>query len=344
MRVQVVYNFYLDYQLPMLDGLEPVQIETRIGDCDAWVRAWNPAVEPLYYSDNGATLSNSHMTISPVGRPEATLTFRARDRIIDRLLVALEWDSDDAPVGNAELVDKRLTQAVRLANIVIDHLRAATRTPRIERIRRYWKPGEPRFAITAPHTEAWFNQDDGSGLLMFNGLNSLNSLGAIEVPYTGAVTKAILERNMGASAEAPLHLALLVDAEDDLMALDLREAVITVASALEARARAYAEAQIGASRMTKSAVESILGARQKTFAEKHYADLPTAACGRTLHQDDPVAFDAIQSAYQERNELMHAGRFTNAFVQAEEIERLRACELWLRSAYVAVDWLDSLPS
>lgn len=344
MRVQVVYNFYLDYQLPLVNGVEPVRIKSGIADCDAWFNAWDPAAEPLYYSENGATLSTAHLTISPVDRPEATLTFRAKDRILDRLLVALEWDTNESPVGDQQIVSKRLTQAVRIANVILDHLRAATRSPRIERIRRYWKPGDAQFVMTVPHTESWFNQDDNSGLPMFDGLNSLNNLGAIESPYSGIVSKESLERNMSASAEAPLHLILLVDAEDALTAFNLREAVLMIASALEAKARSYGEAQTISARMSKTQVTNILKTQGRTFAERHYADLPMQACGRTFVQEHPAAFDAIQAAYRERNELMHTGRFSEDFGKAEEIDRLRTCEQWLRSSSTAVDWLESLPS
>jgi hypothetical protein len=162
--------------------------------------------------------------------------------------------------------------------------------------------------------------------------------GAILAPETGSGSMQAFATSLQTGERPDLASSLLVDAEAALMSLGIREAVLSVASALEVQATKYLETQTaiskGAARRAMEAGES--------FATRCYNELPMAVCGRSLRRESPTAFADVDSVYSQRNGLMHGGVLRGTFRREREIEQSRILLGWLESAWLAKDWLASL--
>jgi hypothetical protein len=121
----------------------------------------------------------------------------------------------------------------------------------------------------------------------------------------------------------------------------VREAVLSIASACEARAHALVETQ---SVISRKRAREITQTRSASFATKHYDLLPHEIYSRSLRVDDANVFRLVDEAYSERNKLIHTGRFGGAFGQLTELGRVRRATEWLASARLATAWMDSLSS
>jgi len=344
-RVQVVYNFYLDYRLPRLDTGKPlwltlnVNVDDPTKRYDAFVRTRGDEDE-LFYAEIGASLASGVLPLQPVDRPEEALVYRVRDRVVDRLLVALEWDADTAPVDDPSCAELWRARAVDMASGVLKHLRVVARSPRVQIIQRRWHPSTQKFTISHPHTEEWFNKDDGERLPIFDGNNSALAFGLLS-PESGVARWDDLQASIGASPEPALHLSLLVDAEEALASVRLREAVLSAASACEVSAKHYGATQ---TKISKTQFERLTAPRQGAkFADRYYEDLPYAVAGQSLRTVDVHVFDEVAALYYERNAIMHGGQLSDGLRGKPDREVHLIVESWLSSARRAAEWIEALP-
>lgn len=334
MRIQAQYNFYFDYLIPRLD--QPLALKISDPKYDAYIHGWDRA-DPLFFDEIGQTLSSMQIGLQSVQFREIRKLQRVKDICVDRLQVVIEWESESLPDDSA--IAESLDRAVRVGNSVLEHLRVVARAPLARLIDRYWKPGNPIFAITVPHTETWINLDDDSWLPVFKGVNSTCSSGAITVPETGAATFGDFTASIVAGPHPALHLSLLVDAEFALMSLRIREAILNIASACDIHAGLYLKNQTLISQTQARNTTKING----TFAEKYFHELTSAVCSKSLKQDKPEVFSDIEATYEQRNSLIHAGKLRGNYALLGEIQKHHQAMEWLVSAHEALEWLDSLP-
>jgi hypothetical protein len=341
MKIHAEHVFYLNYMLPEFAGSDELRLDIHVthdGDYHAFVVGWDQK-EPLFFRELGASLSTAEFTMRPAWRPDGGLTHRVNENVVDRLIVALEWEAEVEPTADPAVTDLWLDRAVSTANYVLGHLRVVTQQSRVQKIKRYWKPGHSKFAVEVPYTVRWVNLTDRTPLKMFQGMDGFCSTGAIEVPHTGRVTLDALGASMSVGRPAPLHLSLLVDAEEALNRLNLREAVLCTASACEMRAGQYLKDQT-----FKSGNQLNNIGKGKPFAGRYFHELPTAICQRSLKTEDSGIFDMVQACYNQRNGLAHGGQFRPPFKDASEIDQHHAAYGWTAAARTACSWFDSLPT
>jgi hypothetical protein len=337
MKIRATYSFYLDFMLPRIDDTEAVGVQTTIDDCDAWISTWG-AGQPLYPSEVDQTLSTYHIDLHPVVRPEISIRRDSKSRILDRISVVLEWDQNTPPVEDRSVTDSFLERAVFLANALLEHIRVSCSLVDIQKINRTWDSTKSQIEVIVPHTQSWFDASTGEGLPVFAGMNALGSAEGIRIGPVPSTTLAQLSTTLTAGGPPPLHLSLLMDADEALLALSLREATLFIASACETCANSYAKS----AGMSNSRLTSIARTPNSTFATKYFELLPMDVCNRSLKMESVADFTLIDQAYYERNKLMHTGAFSDNFRQVNELARVRAATDWLKSARAAVAWMSGL--
>src|SRR5688572_23089063 len=140
MRAQVIYNFYFEYQLPWIGPGAGFSLTIDVPNKGyvATVRGRRDD-EDLFYEDIGISLSEQAPTLTPIGR-QGALVYRVKERILDRLLVALELTTDPNELSTQVAATYWRDEAVFIANNVLDHLRVTARSPRVKRLERLWHP------------------------------------------------------------------------------------------------------------------------------------------------------------------------------------------------------------
>jgi hypothetical protein len=263
------------------------------------------------------------------------------DVVIDRLIVAIEWNHDGDPTTDTDLIQARLEEAVTYANFFISHLRAVTGSAHLNRIEVYWHPDDLTFSVQITHSVQWFNLDAGTALPMFQGLNGFNSAGGIRLPYNGAIEWSEVLSSMSTGTLPPFHLTLLVDAKDALATAGIREAILSIASACDVRINQYVETQTIISR---AAADKIIKSPGASFAKRYFDLLPSATCGQSMNAYNAQVFEDIQSCYRQRNGLIHGGDLPDPLADMGIADRLRVVSRWRLSAEKALAWVDSLPT
>jgi hypothetical protein len=335
MRIGVQYRFYLDYLMPRMD--ERLSGVLKFPDLEAYIQGWDRR-SPLFPESVDQSLSGADLTMRSVDFPLVGISRKVKDYCVDRLDIALIMTSDSAP--SAQVVKPTLEKAVRVANMVLGHLRVVARAPSLQLIGRYWKPGHSEFALLVPHTESWVNPDYGSQWPVFDGIfSSTFSSGAVRVPDTGFASAKALATSVQSDWDPPLPDSLLVDAESALMSLRIREAILCVASAVEISANEYRESQTVISKNQANLIVS----SKKAFAERYFEVLTQATCGRSLRAENIVAFDQVNNAYQQRNSLIHGGKIREPLASADELDRYQEVLRWLSAARSTIEWLSTLP-
>jgi hypothetical protein len=137
-----------------------------------------------------------------------------------------------------------------------------------------------------------------------------------------------------------LQAALLVDAEERLRSVDYRTAIPLAAMACEVAVDRYADRQ---TKLGSNQVKAILKLPGLTFAQRRLEQLPMAVCSRSLLQDDPQAFRAVDAVYAERNKIMHRGEVSEAFAVTPRPDQAVRVHQWISAVERAVAWLEQLP-
>ncbi|GIF74722.1 hypothetical protein [Asanoa siamensis] len=337
-RIRATYSFYLDFMLPRLETGEAIRVHTKLDDCDAYICTWGLG-EPLFPSEVDQTLSSYVFNLRPVARPEIAIHRAAKSRILDRISVTLEWEQVAAPVEDQAVTGAYLEKAIFGANAILEHIRVSCGLVEIRKIARTWDPLKSEISVTVPHTQAWFDAATGEGLMVFMQRNSLGSAEGIRIGPVPMTSLAELSKTLNGEGAPPLPLSLMMDAEEALTTLSIREATLLIATACEARANALGGSQ---SNVSKTRLKAIRSTPNTSFAGKYYDLLPQAVCAKSFQIDDPSAFSLIDQAYAERNQLIHTGNFSVTFQQIAETARMTRASEWLSAARRAIAWMDAL--
>ncbi|MEV6527733.1 hypothetical protein AB0M43_38015 [Longispora sp. NPDC051575] len=333
----MAHNFYLDFLLPPFDEAA-LFVDIEYPDYFAQIRAWDRATEELFPTEVCKTLSSAQIKLNPLAVPGVNLQKRTVDDVADRLTVILVREVEDdyqVQPGDAEFWFRK---AVKAANYILAHLRVSTGVARITLIPQYWKPGTGTPGVQIPHTVIWVNADTQEAVPFVEGLNGYGSSGAIKVPETGLAVWERFAASVGPGNDPILAESLLMDAEESAIRIGLRESVLCTASACESEAALYASNQV---KISKSQLARIVKA-DASFAERYYDLLPLAVAGKSFQSEAPDAFEDIKSAYQERNKLMHTGKFSTAITSLTEEEQFATIYRWILSARRATRWIRSL--
>jgi hypothetical protein len=138
----------------------------------------------------------------------------------------------------------------------------------------------------------------------------------------------------------PLHLTLLIDAEEAIYSLRLREAVLSMASAVEIAATRYSESHGG---RTNRAIREVISQTGLSFAKRYFHQMPLAINNKSFKKEQGDLFRLVEQMYQQRNSLMHTGSFDES-IDSSGADRQKLAYAWYKASLSAVRWLDGLSS
>ena len=164
--------------------------------------------------------------------------------------------------------------------------------------------------------------------------NARSSAGAIRSPERGAVTFSTLCEALQLGEPDLVH-SLLVDGEEALVTLRLREAVLFLAVACEVAANEFLDRK---GLLSDPAIKKLITAR-RSFAQKRFLDIPTHLSIPSLRDDDSVTYDLIELLYRARNAVAHASELEFTRNDVDVIVTPDLASLMLDAATRATDWL-----
>lgn len=150
---------------------------------------------------------------------------------------------------------------------------------------------------------------------------------------------SLIQQSFQLGEQPSLTRSLIIDAEEHVRTLRLREAVIALGTACEVASNEYL------SRKGKSVdpqVRKILNNHRDSFAERCYHMLPTLLDATSLKTEDFASFDFVEKTYRTRNNLAHHGRlFFKDAGSRIDVDQKIATE-FLAGCEVAIEWIAKL--
>jgi hypothetical protein len=342
MKVASRNQIYLDYLLPRDETWGPLEAGIRI-DLESNYAVIRPrgAHEPLFPEDVDQTLSSMELRLRPLAVRGSEITARVAERALDRIEVTI-WDEldDNADMSEASWMERTtsaLERAVNLADTFLAHCRVVANSPFVRAIPRAWREQDGRFYVMAPTTSTWYDGDSGLPLgVLTHGTNALSMSGCILAPESGAAPLSELAQSIRESQDPPVFKALLVDAQRQINEAALREAVLSLATALEVVSNIHLDRSSGASLPN---VKAILAMRSVSFAERRFDLLTQELAAGSLRIDRPADYVQVEALYRERNALIHRGSFTAVLANQRHVDRQASVQAMLASANAATEWL-----
>lgn len=288
-------------------------------------------LEP-YYAQPGLVV--------PIGAPTE---IKMRDRCFDRIEAQVFGEvtsRDECKSGDVTFAYRR--RAISACNKFLNLCRTVARDPDIKGLTWYYSIDEDRCYFEPPHSLIWFDAEKLEPLQDDEGRDFWVALaGSIRSPVRLPVEFDVIKQSFSL-AEQDLPRELLVSALERLIADQLQEGVINLASACEIAATRYVERKGMSSDHQVKAIRA--PKRSHSFAERNYHLTPSHIDGRSLKTDDPGAFNLLEKAYMTRNKLAHSGELTYqdptsgttlVVTRAMAIEFFKGCER-------GVEWINKL--
>lgn len=261
-------------------------------------------------------------------------------RCLDRLEATVT-----APVAALSDVTQEAEQlrffnaAVQVANSFIDHCRVASRSTFVDNIEAFYLAHMGDSFARSPFTIRWA---DGAGdpLAAYEGgANETANTGLFFDPERGSVPWAGIQQGLGSGNTPNLPASLLIAAREQLTHMRIREAILSAASACEVANTEYISRK---GWQGNANVEAALNTKRDSFAKKRFDMIPTMIDNRSLANDDPGSYDALEDMYRGRNFIIHAGRLEYRRLGAMIVIDIQEAARLLKGADSATRWLESL--
>jgi len=345
MRVQALHQFYLDYRLPRGEGWDQWDGGIRL-QAPNFLAIVRPRLigEPLFPNEADQSLAEMELSLRPLDDAEVTVGRHVRDDCIDRLTVAIVYELPDTQPDWETEIRRALDRAAEAANAFLIKCRVVGALPRVQPIRRHWRPQDGQFYILSPYTSSWFNDETHEKLPVAAGdTNSISSSGAIPSPQTGAISTAEFATAAMQGIEPDLVDSLLVDAEEFLMTLRPREGILALATACEVATSVYARNRMP---VPDAELKKLLRSKgpysNMSFAERRFHVLPQRLDQRSFRLEHAIEYTAIDALYGERNNLMHEGTLPDPGAGVKRADLQRQYYGYLAAVRVGVMWLRQL--
>lgn len=264
--------------------------------------------DDLFPEDIDRSMSTIELRMTPLAKPGGSVVTRVGERVVDRLgLTVIDDSRTPAAMSLDDLqMDEMVDTALGVAAMIIAHCRAVSESPWLRGVQREHRPQDQRLHTFNSHTVSWFAGDPSATLTPLavyeGGVNAMATSGEIRSPEAKQVTFSQLSDSLKTFGPEPdVVRELLVTAEERLIQMQLREAVVALASALEIAAEAFV------ARYPTADLSDIRFDRSLSFAMRHYVEIPYRVTGWSLLADDPDTFRQIEAAYRTRNSVTHAG-------------------------------------
>jgi hypothetical protein len=334
-----VFQFYFPYVLPRADDWPTEHIGFQFPNFTVGIHPRSLS-EELFPHGIDKTLSSMTLTLARISLPTGMSALTVRDRCHDRIEVRVHGELADSSDAKLEDVQEAFRDvAIRACNAFLNHCRVIARTPFVAGVERHYRIEDGRFYVLTPHTITWFNGEDGSFLPAYEGdVNGAASSGAVRSPESGSASMSLIQQSFQSGEQPSLPRSLIVDAEEHVRTLRLREAIIALGTSCEVASNEYLTRS---GRSADPQTRSILKSRA-SFAEKRFHLLTNLLSGRSLKSEDFTNFDLIKKTYRTRNNLAHEGKLYfedagNAINVDQQLSTrfLAACE-------VTIAWIESL--
>jgi len=343
MKVVALFQIYLPYFLPRTPAWSEAKNFQFQFEVEGHLVNVHPrrADEKLFPSPIDEQLAEAkvkletHYTESGLIVPiDAPTDISVRDRCFDRIEAQVYGEvasRDECASGDVTFAYRRC--AISACNKFLYLCRVVARDPDITGLTWYYSFDHDRCFFAPPHSLIWFDAESLEALRDDQGHELWTALsGSIRSPVRLPVDFDLVTQSFS-RAEMDLPGDLLVSAKERLIAEQLQEGVINLASACEIAATRYIERK-GMS--GDSQIKAIVDARRKhSFAERHFHLVPLHIDGRSLKTDEPDAFNLLQKAYWTRNKLAHTGELayqdpasqtTIAVTRSMTIDFFKGCE------------------
>jgi len=338
MKVAARFQFYFPYVLPRGQDWESNGIAVRIKSLEVKVRVRN-LTEDLFPNEIDKTLSTMTAALSRLSLPTSTVTRSMRDLCCDRVECLVIGDvASLAEVQAQDLQSDYRHSAIRACNVFLDHCRVCSRSTVVSGVEVHYRVQDRKYYVITPHSTSWFEPNSGVGLPVYPGdANSVASSGAIPSPERQTASMFSIKASLARNEYPDLGIGLLLDARERLITLRLREAVISLATALEIASDQY----IARSALDSKIVKEILRNRFLSFADKRFDATPNLLSNRSLKREDSPTFADVESTYRIRNGVAHTGRLFDRQGGTElPVDAARVTEL-LIAVERAIEWLNS---
>jgi hypothetical protein len=310
MKVVALFQIYLPYFLPRMTEWSAHKNFQFQFDIEGHLVNVRPrrADEDLFPSPIDENLAKGIInveseTIIPVGAPsEIPLRYRIFDRV--EAQVYGEVDSADDCLSS-ELATEYRKLAISGCDRFLYLCRLAARDPDITGLTWHYDFENDRCHFEPPHTIVWFDTETNEPLRDAQGRDLCGvSGGSVMSPVRVPLDFQRLMNMFDSSNGLYLPLRLLVSAKGLLIANQLHEGIVNLASACEIVSTQYVERKGMAG---DPQVKKILRMMNLSFAERRFRLLTLHIDKRSLKADDPDAFDLLEKAYKTRNSLAHTG-------------------------------------
>lgn len=293
--------------------------------------------DPLFPQEIDQTLATMSLNMSRISLPSASVTMTVSDFCFDRIDVLTEGEIDQPSKDNELRFE---LAAITAANTFLGHCRVAARAPFITGIEQHFRLQDGQLYTLTPWTIAWYDALTGETLPFYEEtVNACASAGAYRSPERGAVAFSKIVDSMRAGEDPDLIRSLLLDAEERVVTLRTREAILSMAASCELAANRYLR-RMGMANDPQ--VKLLLSERGKSFAEKRLHAVPLHLSGRSLRKDDLSTFTEVEQLYRARNAVAHEARVEFLDDGVTVAVDLSIATRFLAAATKTADWLQSL--
>lgn len=347
MKVVALFQIYLPYFLPRTPEWSThknFQFQFNVEDhlVNIHPRRADEALFPSPIDENLAEglIKVESDTVIPKGAPSE---IPLRYRIFDRVEAQVYGEVDSAgDCLSSDLATEYRKLAISGCDRFLYLCRLAGRDPDITGLAWYYDFENDRCHFEPPHTIVWFDAETREPLRDSQGRDLCGvSGGSVRSPIRVPLEFQRLTDMFDSGNGLYLPLRLLVSAKERLIANQLHEGIVNLASACEIASTQYLERK---GMVSDKQVKMILGAKNHSFAERRFHQLTLHIDGRSLKTDDPSAFGLLEKAYWTRNSLAHSGELAykvpgtgtvNTVTRSTANDFFRGCER-------AVDWIKNL--
>jgi hypothetical protein len=347
MKVVALFQIYLPYFLPRTPEWSEARYFQFHFDVEGHLVNIHPkrADEKLFPSPIDENLSEGIIkveseSIIPIGAPtEIPLRYRIFDRIEAQVYGEVASRDDCL---NSDLAFAYRRRAISGCDRFLYLCRLAGRDPDVTGLTWQYSFEDDQCYFEPPHSLIWFDADTKEPLRNAEGQDLWTvSGGSVRSPIRSPLEFGLLTKIFESGNEQHLPIRLLVSAKGRLVADQLHEGIVNLASACEIASTQYV---VRKGMDGDPQVKNILGTKKHSFAERRFHQLTLHVDNRSLKIEDADAFDLLEKAYRTRNSVAHNGEMaykdpssgmTVPVTRSMANSFFSACER-------AIDWVESL--
>lgn len=347
MKVVALFQIYLPYFLPRTPEWSEARNFQFQFDVEGHLVNIHPrrADEKLFPAPIDEQLAEAIIRVEsesviPAGAPtEIPLRHRIFDRVEAQVYGEVASRDDCL---NSDLAFAYRRRAISGCDRFLYLCRLAGRDPDVTGLTWQYSFEHDRCYFEPPHSLIWFDAESKEPLRDDEGRDLWTvTAGSVRSPVRLPLEFGLLTKIFDSGDKQHLPIRLLVSAKGRLVADQLHEGIVNLASACEIASTQYI-ARKGMDGDPQ--VKNILGAKKYSFAERRFNQLTLHIDKRSLKIDDPDAFDLLEKAYRVRNSVAHNGELAYKDPSSGMVIPVTRsmANSFFRACERAIDWVENL--